>query len=231
MTRLLYDLRLADPAVRPSPYCWTVKLALHHKGLPYETRAVPFADKSLYPDPDYGRVPVLVDDDGEVMRDSLAILKRLDEKYPARQLAASDGARASAAFYAAWSGSTLMAAMAPMLLLRVAATCDPADRAYFRTTREARFGRSLEEVAATPGARERTEAALGLLAAPLGTSPWLGGASPDISDYVVAGPFLWARSVTTAPLFSAPPAVGEWLGRLLDLHDGLGRNAASAEAP
>ena len=88
MTRILYDLALADEEVRPSPYCWLVKFALLHKGLKFETRPVGFADKSKYPDPDYGKVPVLIDD-GMMVKDSAVILEHLERKYRGRPLAAT----------------------------------------------------------------------------------------------------------------------------------------------
>jgi hypothetical protein len=36
MARLLYDLAGAEPERRFSPYCWRAKMALMHKGLPFD---------------------------------------------------------------------------------------------------------------------------------------------------------------------------------------------------
>ena len=41
----LYDLAGADPDLRFSPYCWRVKMAIAHKGLPCETIPWRFSDK------------------------------------------------------------------------------------------------------------------------------------------------------------------------------------------
>ena len=41
----LYDLAGADPDLRFSPYCWRVKMAIAHKGLPCETIPWRFLDK------------------------------------------------------------------------------------------------------------------------------------------------------------------------------------------
>ena len=41
----LYDLAGAEPERRFSPYCWRIKLALMHKGLPFDTIPWRFTDK------------------------------------------------------------------------------------------------------------------------------------------------------------------------------------------
>lgn len=229
MSRILYDLALGDEAVRPSPYCWMVKFALLHKGLAFETRPVRFADKSKYPDPDYGKVPVLIDND-EMIKDSPVIAAWLDRKYPENPLTATKAEKAAAEFYAAWSSSALNAALAPMLMPRLATVVADEDRAYFRSSREQRFGKTLEEFAATPGAAERTQAALNVLAAPLATHRYLGGGAPNLADYVVFSSFMWQRTVTLKELYPTPEPVAAWRERMLDLFDGYARNAKSADA-
>jgi glutathione S-transferase len=227
MTRLLYDLALAGEAVRPSPYCWLVKFALLHKGLKFETVPVGFADKSKYPDPDYGKVPVLIDD-GVMVKDSAVILEHLDRKYRDRPLAATPGERASAAFYGAWLASAVYPALGPLIMLPLLAAANPADRDYFRRTREQRFGKTLEAYADVPDAPRRLEAALGVLAAPLTAHDFLGGREANLCDYVVMSPFMWARSATSAELFEAPKPVAAWRERMLDLFGGYARAAKRA---
>ncbi len=229
MTRILYDLALGDEELRPSAYCWTVKFALLHKGLPFELKTVPFADKSKYPDPDYGKVPVLVDN-GEMIKDSPVITQWLDRKYPQNPLLATKAERAAAEFLAAWLSASFYPAISPYLTPRILKLARAEDQEYFRKSREARFGRTIEEFAATPGVAERVEAALGVLAAPLSGSRYLGGAAPNLCDYVAMGPFMWQRAVTTTDFYKAPEAVIAWRERMLDLFDGYARSAKSAEA-
>jgi glutathione S-transferase len=229
MARILYDLALADPEVRPSPYCWTVKFALLHKGLAFETKPVPFADKSQYPDADYGKVPVLADN-GELVKDSAAITAWLDRKYPDSPLVASKAERAAADFMSAWVAAALYPALAPFLALRVARAARESDQAYFRSTREARFGKSLEALAATPDADKRAEAALAVLAGALAHHRYLGGPAPNLSDYIAFGPLMWQRSVTSAELYATPDPVAQWRERMLDLYGGYARAAKSAGA-
>jgi len=228
MSRILFDLALADEAVRPSPYCWTVKFALLHKGLQFETKTVPFADKSKYPDPKYGLVPVLVDND-EMVKDSAAIALWLDRKYPQNPLVATKSERAAADFYAAWLAASVYPALRPYLTIRVHAAAADADKPYFRATRESRFGVTLEELAASCRP-ENVESALAVLAAPLTHHRYLGGAAPNLCDYLVIGPFMWQRAVTTSDFYKTPEPVAQWRERMLDLYGGYGRGAKSAEA-
>jgi glutaredoxin len=61
MGRQLYDLAGAEPERRFSPYCWRAKLALIHKGLPFDTIPWRFNEKKAIAFSGQGRVPVLVD--------------------------------------------------------------------------------------------------------------------------------------------------------------------------
>lgn len=229
MTLRLYDLCTSDADIRPSPYCWLVKFALLHKGLDFETVALRFTEKRNYPDPDYGKLPML-DDGGELVRDSAAIVAHLEKNYPARPLVATAGEAASADFYAAWLGAVLFPALAPLTLIKVHDLLDAEDANYFRTTREKRLGKRLEDLAADPAAPARMEAALATLAAPLEKHRFLGGDAANLSDYIVVSPLLWRRTVTDESPYETPPAVETWTERMLDLFDGYARAAKRAGA-
>ena len=62
----LYDLAGAELERRFSPYCWRTKLALMHKGLPFDTIPWRFTNKDVIAFSGQGRVPVLVDGDDVV---------------------------------------------------------------------------------------------------------------------------------------------------------------------
>ncbi|MBI2313323.1 MAG: glutathione S-transferase family protein [Betaproteobacteria bacterium] len=71
-----------------SPYAWRVWLGLEHKQLPYEQKVLSFSDGDQLK-PEFLRlnprhkVPV-IDDEGLVLYESVAILEYLDERYPDR---------------------------------------------------------------------------------------------------------------------------------------------------
>lgn len=79
----LYDLAGAEPERRFSPYCWRIKLALMHKGLPFDTIPWRFTDKDAIAFSGQGRVPVLIDGD-EVVSDSWTIATYLEDAYADR---------------------------------------------------------------------------------------------------------------------------------------------------
>ncbi len=89
---------------------WRVRIALHEKGLAYETAATDlFGKKSdagfleLSP---FAQIPVF-DDDGFVVAESLAILEYLEEKHPQRRLMPTDlRQRATARELMCWEPTT-----------------------------------------------------------------------------------------------------------------------------
>ena len=79
-----------------APYSTNVErvaIALAYKGLEVESVVIDYADRSpVEAVSGQGLVPVIVDD-GEVVVDSTAILRHLDERYPDRPLFPADPAR------------------------------------------------------------------------------------------------------------------------------------------
>jgi glutathione S-transferase len=89
-------MRLIDAA--RCPYCARVRIALHEKGLDYETVEVDLANRPswlLELNPPSGRVPVL--DDGFTLPESEVIMGYLEDRYPEPALLPADpGGRAQA---------------------------------------------------------------------------------------------------------------------------------------
>jgi glutathione S-transferase len=224
MSRILYDLAGADPARRFSPFCWRSRLALAHKGLAVETIPWRFTEKEKIGFSGQGLVPVLVDD-GRVVHDSWAIACWLEEEYPDRpSLFGGAGGRAMARFLNSWADGVLHPGVARLVVVDIAALLAPADHAYFRESRERRFGITLEQVVA-----ERERGVEGFrrdllpLRLTLRAQPWLGGEAPNYADYIVFGAFQWARVCSPLLLLAADDPVAEWRGRMLDLFGGLAR--------
>jgi hypothetical protein len=63
MTITLYELAGAEADRRFSPFCWRTQMALAHKGLEVETVPWRFTEKDKLPQPNAGRVPVIIDGD------------------------------------------------------------------------------------------------------------------------------------------------------------------------
>ena len=226
MTIKLYDLAGQDDDCRFSPHCWRVRMALAHKGLGHETIPWRFTEKDAIAFSDQGQVPVLVDGD-TTASDSWRIADYLEEAYP-DQPALFEGpqARAHALFVKNWTERTLHPAMIRVILLDLFAQLHDKDRAYFRESREKRFGTTLEAFA---GDKAERVAALRQVIAPLretlADQPYVGGDSPSFADFIVFGAFQWARAVSPAQLLEADDPVHAWRGRLLQAYDGLAGSA------
>jgi glutathione S-transferase len=102
----------------------------------------------------------------------------------------------------------------------------PQDQAYFRQSREERFGTTLENV--VKDREQRLPAfrdSLAPLRRTLERQKFLAGATPAYADYIVFGAFQWARAISDFELLAADDPVAAWRGRMLDVFDGLARKA------
>ena len=148
MAMRLYDLAGADPKLRFSPYCWRAKFALAHKGLAVETMPWRFTEKDVIAFSGSERVPVLLDGD-KTIPDSWAIACYLEDAYPDRpSLFGGAGGRALGRMLNWWGDIAVIGGMFPLIVADIPSHLKPVDAVYFRQSREARFGKPLEEVVA-----------------------------------------------------------------------------------
>jgi len=226
MSLQLYDLAGAEPERRFSPYCWRTKLALAHKGLAVETIPWRFTDKDVIAFSGQGRVPVLVDGD-RVVSDSWAIATYLEETYVDRpSLFGGSAGKALARFVNSWADNVVAPGIARLVLMDIYAHLHEKDRAYFRETRENRFGTKLEAVSADRDTRVVAfRQSLEPMRLMLGAQPFFGGETPNYADYIVFGCFQWSRCISEFQLLAADDPVAAWRARLLEAFDGLARDA------
>jgi glutathione S-transferase len=228
MSMKLYDLCGRNHAIRFSPYCWRAKMALAHKGLEFETVPTSYAAISAIGE-DVKSVPVL-DDGGRLVRDSFDIAVYLDAAYPdTPPLFGHDGVVAAARMIEGWTVSTLNPLVMGMIIRDIHAVLDDPDQAYFRKTREARFGKPLEEVhKGVEALAEQLAQALSPVRHTLAHHAFIGGAQPLFTDYIVLGNLLWLRTIHGSVPFADDDPVGGWFERCLALHDGFALKAATA---
>jgi glutathione S-transferase len=232
MTRVLYDLAGADPVLRFSPYCWRAKLALAHKDLAVETVPWRFTDKDAIAFSGQARVPVLVDGT-KTVSDSWTIALYLEQTYPDQpSLFGGAGAIGVTRFINSWADTVLNGGISRLIVSDIAAIVHDKDKAYFRESREHRFGMPLEEVTAGRDERVKTfRESLLPLRHTLSAQPYLGGGEPAYADYIVFGSFLWARCCSSFELLDPDDPIAPWRERMLDRFDGLARKAPCATSP
>jgi glutathione S-transferase len=224
MTIKLYDLAGKDER-RFSPHCWCTKMALAHKQLPFESVPVPFIEVPNAPGGPDAKVPTIVDGEN-IVTDSFAIAQYLEVTYPDRpSLFGGAGGEAGARLAKTWAVTAIITKLPSLILGDLFEYVLPEDQAYFRQSRESRFGKKLEEV--QQGREDRLPAfreALHPARLIVGSQPFLGGESPLYLDYQLFGPLQWARVTSPFELLDKEDPVLAWFSRCLDLHDGLGRS-------
>ncbi|MEE2952163.1 Glutathione S-transferase [Fulvimarina manganoxydans] len=225
----LYELCGRDPGQLFSPHCWKVRLALRHKGLDFETVPVPF---TKIPDVEGGAsktIPVIRDGD-KVVADSFKIAEYLDETYPsAPTLFGGEGGRQLSRFVESWSQRVIHPALAKMLILDIHDILSDTDQAYFRQSREKAIGKPLETI--VEGREAHVEAflkSLEPLRGLLGSRSFIGGETPLFADFIVFGPFQWARVASAFSILPKADPVAEWFERCLDLYEAEGRKVPAA---
>lgn len=222
---MLYELDGRDGR-RFSTNSWRTKLALAHKGLPYDSTPIPFTRIGEIGDGSYKTVPVL-NDNGRWVGDSWNIANYLEETYSdLPSLFGGDAGREFARFVQHWQESQISPCIISMIVTDLLDSVVPEDRDYFRASREKRLGMPLEQAVAD---RDVRVAGLRKLCEPLRRrlceQPFLCGQQPMYADYLAFGPFMWARTVTPFRLVEADDPVNDWLQRCLDLYDGLARRS------
>jgi glutathione S-transferase len=223
MAITVYELLGADDR-RFSPYCWRTRMALAHKGLAAEWIPCRFTEKDKFAFAKYDRMPLMVDGE-RVVGDSWAIACYLEDAYPDRpSLFGGAIGRAEARFFNEWV-ATLSGPVMRMIVKDIHDHIDPADQAYFRETREPRFGATLEEMAAkADAAKPAFDAAAAPLRAVLAEQPFLCGDAPAYADYIVFGTFQIARSMSPRKIVEPGDVLYDWRHRMIGLYDGLGRS-------
>jgi glutathione S-transferase len=226
MARQLFEL-VGTETDRPfSPYCWRTRMALAHKGLDITSVPWRFTEREAINRHKSEKVPVLIDGE-HTISDSWAIANYLEDTYPDRpSLFGGEGGRAMGRMINWWGDTAVIAGMFPFIVVDIHSHLRPADQAYFRQTREARFNKTLEEVAATRdqgvGAFRKS---LDPMRLTLKTQPFLGGAAPNYADYIVFGAFQWARATSQFQLLATDDLVYAWREKMLDAFGGMARNS------
>ena len=222
---MLYELDGRDGR-RFSTNSWRIKLALAHKGIEHDSTPVPFTKIGGIHDGSFKTVPVL-DDNGTWVGDSWNIANYLEDTFPdAPSLFGGDVGRDFARFIQHWQESQISPVAITFIVKDLYDSVVDEDRNYFRTTREKRVGKSLEDAVADRDDRvDGFRKLLEPLRRRIDEQPFLGGETPVYADYVAFGPFMWARSVTPFRLVEPGDPVHDWVQRILDLYDGLARKS------
>jgi len=223
MSLTMYE-RIGADGRRPSPFSWRIRYALAHKGVEPEFRHVRFADvETIRALSGQHFVPILTDG-GTVIHDSWNIAGYLEDRFPERpSLFGGDGGRGLARLINHWSDNTLGTAIRRLIAADFILCLDAGDRGYYRRSREAAFGCTLEDYCAD---RPRWLAEFATVTAPLertlSEQPYVTGAAPGYADYILFSVFQYARLGCPDEFLDDGSALRRWRDGLVQAFDRLG---------
>jgi len=228
--RTLFELRGLEDR-RYSLFSWRTKLALAHKELRAEYRAVRVTDKAAIAFSGQEKVPILIDGDTTVF-DSWKIAEYLEARYADRaSLFGGEIGRALSRFVNQWVDRQLVPAAGPLVVPDVIACVDEEDGAHLRRQMEKAFGTTLEEMRRQRAERQKVFVrVLEPARATLRGQPFIGGANAAYADYIVFSVFQWARVTSPLELLEPGDPLAAWRERILDLFDGLARREPARRA-
>ncbi|MEP3276101.1 MAG: glutathione S-transferase family protein [Stappiaceae bacterium] len=222
----LYELCGANQAHRFSPYCWRAKMAIAHKGFEIEGIATPFTQIREVAGGVSATVPV-IEDNGKVVSDSWDIALYLEETYPDRpSLFGGPSGMALTRFVESWVDMSVTPRIGSLVIKDIHDILAPADQEYFRKSREAKIGRTLEEV--QMGREDRIDLlhqALAPLSKMVKFQPYLGGTAPLYADYILFGALKWPHVSSAFELLKEGDPIHQWFERCQALYDGIGHSA------
>jgi glutathione S-transferase len=226
MTRLLYEaMGVTESRFSVRPFPWRILMACAHKELDVTRVPVKLSDKDSLAFSGQTGIPVFVDDEA-VIPDSWRIACYLEETYPERpSLFGSVVGRSHARFIHDWAECVLhYGGLVPLILRDALDTLHPDDHAYFRRTREATYGMTLETVQMNRETHlPHFRAMLEPVRESLRRQPFLSGDAPAYADYIIFSDFQWARCQSSLQLFDSTDPIYAWRETMFDLFDGLSR--------
>jgi glutathione S-transferase len=221
----LYDL-VFDKDLRPSPFCWRVKLAMKHKGLTWRDEPCGFTDKQKIAFAQSQTYPV-IHDATQVVKDSWAIVQYLDATYPDKPLMPD---RSYAQFVNGWADTLVNVAIFPIIVGDLFDRVRPQDRDYMLDSRGKRLGTTdfagFQAKAREKGGVAVFRNALEPVRRVLKEQPFLSGTAPAYPDYILLGSFLWPRTLSPLELLEKDDVVYAWRERMLDQFGGFARQAS-----
>lgn len=229
MTIEFFDLAAKDDDILFGPYCWRTRMSLLHKGLDFNINPWRFSDKSATADSGFTAVPIIKDGDKWV-GDSWDIAQYLDQQYPDKPLlVGNDEQKAAIEAVIDICQTQIFPKLLPIAVLQVhnllGSECQP----YFRETREARLGNTLEAINADDpeAAKASLAKALTVFEDTLSQQAFFGGDTPNYADYALFGILKWADIVSAYKPIDTRTTVGKWFVSIENLYDGHAANAAT----
>lgn len=207
---ILYE-RAGVDGLCPSPICWRVRIALALKGVAADRRAFSFSEVDTLANLTGSRtVPVLVVDDTPIV-ESHAIAAHLDAMVPeGPRLFGDTGATAGGDLE-----RELSTRIGPLVGADFLRRLLPEDRAYYQQSREAKYGKTFEELEGLRGGLELDIAfSIGRLEPRLEDQRYLAGDAVGWVDIVAYTYLSWIAFASPRSVPELVNPVRTWFERL-----------------
>jgi glutathione S-transferase len=217
MSITLYELAGDDLNKKFSPHCWKSRLALAHKQLDIKSVSVRFTEKDKIDFSGQPLLPVLKDNESTVV-DSWEIACYLEENYPdSPSLFNDEAGKALAQSINHWCDTELAKYIRPIILMDIHGLIAEKDKAYFRESREARIGMTIEEFSSkadesVKSLRDELEKVREIIS----MQPYIGGQKPSYADICLLGMFMWIACVNNVEFLDKEDSVYAWYERMLE---------------
>jgi glutathione S-transferase len=224
---LIFHERVGLEGRRISPFSWRVRYAFAHKGLTPLIIETKFADAERIIALSGQKFTPIIQDGPVIVHDTWRIACHLEDQYPdTPSLFGGSAGRGKARFISEWADTVLSPALRMQIFADFLGVLAPEDRPYYRQSREAVIGTTLEAAMAT---RDAALPALTQLCMPLqrtlAEQPYLAGSAPAYADYATFSVFQYARIGSPRDILALMPelpAVLDWRHRMIGLFNGLG---------
>ncbi|KQX19721.1 hypothetical protein ASD39_17375 [Sphingomonas sp. Root50] len=153
----------------------------------------------------------IIDFGDRQMNESLAIADHLDAAYPDRPaIFACAAERAMVGFFDRWLLQLILTHVLPIYMLDAHDGSTLKDRSYYRQSREAFFGRTMEAIVADRDERlPELRRAFDPVRETIAGQAFLGGQEPNFADMCLLGLFIFIGTIATLPpLVADDPLIG-----------------------
>lgn len=213
----LFELCGEDTDVRFSPFVWRIRLILENKGISFNSEPVTFLNKDAMAGSGFEKVPTIRHGD-QWLTESFKIARYLDEQFPEKSIF-KGASKTQALLLNNWVDRHLVAPIFPMIAADIVKVLGEEDYAFFRKSREAVLGRTLEEAAeGRHDARENLIADLASLESILAETTFFGGDEPDFLDLCILGSLMWPHVVSSFDPIEGSTALTDWRKRMIGVH-------------
>ena len=205
----LYDL-CGKNNIRFSPACWTIKLCLMHKKIPFETVPVGFSEKHKIAFSNQKLVPI-IRTNSDFVFDSWNIINWLEQNYIQNSLFLNSSSKTFSYFLYNWTSKNLLPELFKILANEIPKILDGKDLEYFIKTREEIIKGPLSKLKPlAPAATINFRKLVSPIRKIIKENSFISGRTPGLEDFIFFGNLKWVQSCNNYPVLENDDLIKKW---------------------